>query len=57
MGSQVPSPTHIKKSQHGGKVPTFEPQGNHESIMYHPLKLDLDYFMQKFSGLVLRVEV
>ena len=26
MGSQVPSPTHVSKSQHGGKVPTFEPQ-------------------------------
>ena len=25
-GSQVPSPTHVSKSQHGGKVPTFEPQ-------------------------------
>ena len=22
----VPSPTHVSKSQHGGKVPTFEPQ-------------------------------
>jgi hypothetical protein len=26
MGSQVPGPTHVSKSQHGGKVPTFEPQ-------------------------------
>jgi hypothetical protein len=26
MGSQVPSPSHVSKSQHGGKVPTFEPQ-------------------------------
>jgi len=26
MGFQVPSPTHISKSQHGGKIPTFEPQ-------------------------------
>ena len=25
MESQVPSPTHVKKSQHGTKVPTFEP--------------------------------
>ena len=25
-GSQVPRPTHVSKSQHGGKVPTFEPQ-------------------------------
>ena len=26
MRSQVPSPTHVGKSQHGGKVPAFEPQ-------------------------------
>jgi hypothetical protein len=26
MGSQVPSPTHISKSQHGGKAPTCESQ-------------------------------
>ena len=26
MGSQVPSPTHVSKSQHGGKVPPFELQ-------------------------------
>jgi hypothetical protein len=26
MGSQVPSPTYDSKSQHGGKVPTFEAQ-------------------------------
>jgi hypothetical protein len=25
-GSQFPSPTHISKSQHGGKAPTFEPR-------------------------------
>jgi hypothetical protein len=25
-GSQVSSPTHVTKSQHGGKVPTFELQ-------------------------------
>ena len=24
--SQVPSPTHVIKSQHGDRVPTFEPQ-------------------------------
>ena len=24
MGSQDPSPTHVTKSQHGGKVPTLE---------------------------------
>ena len=26
MGSKVSSPTHVSKSQHGGKVSTFEPQ-------------------------------
>ena len=26
MGSQGPSPTQLSKSQHGDKVPTFEPQ-------------------------------
>ena len=26
MGSQVPSHSHVNKSQHGDKVPTFEPQ-------------------------------
>ena len=26
MGFQVPSPTHVSKSQHGGKVPTFQSQ-------------------------------
>ena len=25
MRSQIPSPTYLSKSQHGGKVPTFEP--------------------------------
>jgi hypothetical protein len=27
MGSQVPSPTHVSKSQHGGEDPTFEAKG------------------------------
>ena len=26
MESQVPSPIHVSKSRHGGKVPTFELQ-------------------------------
>ena len=26
MGFQVPNSTHVSKSQHGGKVPTLEPQ-------------------------------
>jgi len=28
LGSQVPSPNMVAKSQHGGKVPNFEPQEN-----------------------------
>ena len=43
MGSQVWSPTHVHKSQHGDKVSTFEHQ---ETIV------DLDYFMQEILGLV-----
>ena len=27
MGSQVPSPTHVSKSQHGDEVPTYEAKG------------------------------
>ena len=48
MGSEVPSPTHVSRSQHGGKVPSFEPQ---EPLKYglFSSKLDLDYFMQKYS--------
>lgn len=42
MGSQNPSPTHIGKSQHGGKkVPTFESQEPTKVS----LESDLDYFM------------
>ena len=26
LHAQVPSPAHVSKSQHGGQVPTFEPQ-------------------------------
>ena len=51
MGSQVPMPTHVNKSQHGGKVPTFE--------LMNPVKYDsywhLYYFTQKILGLVLQV--
>ena len=46
MGFQ--SPTHVSKSQHGGKVPTFlilKKLLKYDSI--HNVKSDLDYFMQK----------
>ena len=46
MGSQLPSLTHVHKSQHGGKVPPSKP--------WEPIKVWfvslLDYFMQKGFG-------
>jgi hypothetical protein len=46
MGSQVPSPTHVSKSQYGENVPTFELQTSikHGKVS---LKSDIDYFVQK----------
>ena len=51
MGSQVPSATHVNKSQQEGKVPTFEPREPTRARFM----LDPYYSMQKLSGLVLRV--
>ena len=34
IGSQVLSPTHVSKYQHGGKVPTFEPQETNYNMIY-----------------------
>ena len=44
----VPSPTHVSKSQHGGKVPTFEPR---ETIKTRSIisKSDFNSFMQIYS--------
>ena len=54
MGFQVPSPTHVNKSQDGDTIPTFEPPKTVRKWLY-PLKSYLDYFIQNISGLVLRV--
>ena len=45
-GSKVPCPTCVSKSQHGGKVPTCEPQ---EPLKYSwlSLKSNLDFFIYK----------
>ena len=48
MGSQVLSPTHDCKSQHGGKLPTFECQETIK-IWLIIVKVDLDYFKLKHS--------
>jgi hypothetical protein len=55
MGFQVPSPTYVNKSQHGGKVPTFEPQHTitiwFVSISFGPTLI----YVSKFLGHMLRV--
>ena len=56
MGSQVPSPTHVNKSQHGGRVPAFEPQEPFNSYGLCRILSNLDYSMQKkISGAVFRI--
>ena len=51
MGSQVLSATHVSKSQHGGKVPTFEP---HEPMNIYQLHiLTFSHMYQKRSYLKL----
>ena len=48
MGSQVPHPTRVSKSQHGDEVPTFGPQRNPLKYISHSLNdRSLYYFMQK----------
>ena len=42
---QVPSPTHVSKSQHGGKVLTFEPQETIKEYEAYSLKFYLDFLM------------
>jgi hypothetical protein len=53
--SQVSSPTYVNKSQHGGKVPTFEPQQTitvwFVSISFGPTLI----YVSKFLGHMLRV--
>ena len=55
MGSQVPSPIHVSESQHGGKVPTFEPQETIK-IWLSIIKVgSWSFYAKTFTGLVLRV--
>ena len=49
----VPSHTHISKSQHGGKVPTSEPQETIK-IQLIIIKSCFDYLMPKITRFVLR---
>jgi hypothetical protein len=52
---EVPSPTHVSKSQHGGKVPTLEPQ-TIIKIWLIIIKVGSWLFYDKtFTGLALRV--
>ena len=46
MGSQIPSPTHVNKSRHGGKVPTFEPL-EIIKVCFISIKVDDNYFIQR----------
>ena len=48
----ISSPTHVNKSQHGGKGPTFEPQEPSNDGLYSS-KLDLDFlfFEKKYRNL------
>ena len=55
MGSQVPSPTHVSKSQHGGKVPTFEPRETTKLWLIVVRIGFLIFYAKVFTGLVLRV--
>ena len=49
---RVPCPTHVRESQHGGKVPTFEPQDTIKIF----IKVGSWFFYEKlFVGLVLRI--
>ena len=51
----VPSPTHVSKSKHGGKVPTIEPQ-QIIKVWFTSIKIRSWLFhAKKLSGLVLRV--
>jgi hypothetical protein len=48
MRSQVPSPTHVSKSQHRGKVPTSSLK-KPSKYGYLSLKSNLDYLMKNYS--------
>jgi hypothetical protein len=54
MGSQVPSSTHVCKSQQGGKVPTFEPRETIGRWFYiHWSRISVIIYDNIFVGLVL----
>ena len=56
MGSQVSSPTNVSKYQHGGRVPTFEPQ---ETIEIWLIIIEIGSQLLNaniLAGLVSRVE-
>jgi hypothetical protein len=51
----VPSPTHVSKSQHGGRVPTCKPQGT-TKIWLNIIKVgSWSFYAKIFVGLGLRV--
>ena len=52
----VPSPTYVSKSQHGGKVPTFEFQETIK-IWFIFIEVSLLSFYANILGLILRVGV
>ena len=53
MGSQVPSPAHVGRSQLGGKVPTSKPQETNKVLLVIIQVKSLIIFI--FMGLVSRV--
>ena len=55
MVSQVSSLTHVSKSQHGGKVPTFEPQENIKIWLIIIKVGSWLFYAEIFTGLALRV--
>ena len=54
LGSQVPNPNNVSKSQHEGKVPTFEPNKLLNYALYS-LKVDFLFFYANSLGIVLRI--
>ena len=53
--SQVPSPTHVSKSQYGSKIPTFEPQVTTKIWLNIIQVRSWLYYAQIFMGLRLSV--
>ena len=55
MGPKVASPTHVSMSQHGGKVPTLDPQETMKIWLIIITVGSLLCYAKIFMGLVLRV--